>query len=174
MNWTHYLFSFNGRINRAKWWLFLLVCLGYVIGAMVIAFVFGAINLSLAAIWGLIVLLGYLVLYFSALAVSAKRLHDRNKSAWWLLLFYGIPFALGAYAYSNIIMGMMGVGNVATSDPAAQQQMMGAMIAMMSQMWWVSLINTVIFVWIIVDLGILEGTRGDNQYGPDPLAGVAH
>ena len=26
-------------------------------------------------------------------------------------------------------------------------------------------------IWLIVELGILEGTRGANQYGPDPLGG---
>ncbi|TGU90598.1 DUF805 domain-containing protein, partial [Mesorhizobium sp. M00.F.Ca.ET.186.01.1.1] len=24
--------------------------------------------------------------------------------------------------------------------------------------------------WLWIELGILEGTRGANQYGPDPLA----
>src|SRR5215472_14717955 len=33
---------------------------------------------------------GLLVL-FAGLAVATKRLHDRGKSAWWLLLFYLVP-----------------------------------------------------------------------------------
>ncbi|MGI9465450.1 MAG: DUF805 domain-containing protein [Aestuariivirgaceae bacterium] len=37
--------------------------------------------------------------------------------------------------------------------------------------WWCLLliIPFVGFVWMIVDLGILEGTRGENRFGPDPL-----
>ena len=38
--------------------------------------------------------------------------------------------------------------------------------------WW-SLIALVPFIgaiWLLVELGMLEGTRGANQYGPDPLA----
>ena len=36
-----------------------------------------------------------------ALAVRRKRLHDRNKSAWWLLLFYVVPMLIsGYYMYS--------------------------------------------------------------------------
>lgn len=38
--------------------------------------------------------------------------------------------------------------------------------------WWCLLlfIPIVGFIWAVVDLGILEGTKGENQYGPDPLA----
>jgi uncharacterized membrane protein YhaH (DUF805 family) len=168
MNWGNYLFSFQGRINRAKWWLFLLVVLGYVIGAMLIAFVLGSVSPDIAMIWGLVVLLGYLVLYYCALAVSGKRLHDRNKSAWWLLVFYGIPFVLGLYSSWSVVSGMIGMGGMAAQG-AGQEQMMGSMMATMQQMWWVSLVNTIIFVWMIIELGCLKGTTGDNQYGPDPL-----
>ncbi len=37
--------------------------------------------------------------------------------------------------------------------------------------WWCLLliIPIVGFVWALVDLGILEGTRGENRFGPDPL-----
>ena len=61
-----------------------------------------------------------LLLIYPAVALYAKRCHDRNKSAWWLLL---------------LIVPVIG------------------------------------FIWFIIDLGILEGTKGDNSYGPDPLAG---
>lgn len=37
--------------------------------------------------------------------------------------------------------------------------------------WWCLLLAVPVvgFVWWIVDLGILEGTRGENRFGPDPL-----
>lgn len=39
--------------------------------------------------------------------------------------------------------------------------------------WWslLSLIPLIGLIWVIIDLGILEGDKGANQYGPDPLAG---
>lgn len=39
--------------------------------------------------------------------------------------------------------------------------------------WWclLLLIPLVGFIWAVVDLGILEGTKGPNDYGPDPLGG---
>lgn len=37
--------------------------------------------------------------------------------------------------------------------------------------WWslLSLVPLVGFIWLIVDLGVMEGTRGPNRFGPDPL-----
>src|SRR5260221_9953809 len=104
----HFLFSFIGRINRAKIWLFLLA--RWVYNILAIAVFLSAIGFSTIlavaekkmppealiraigaslAVLGLIGL-GSLVIYFCTLAVAAKRLHDRNKSAWWLLVFYGL------------------------------------------------------------------------------------
>ena len=37
-----------------------------------------------------------IVILISSIAVGAKRLHDRNKSAWYLLLFYFVPGVLAA------------------------------------------------------------------------------
>ena len=40
--------------------------------------------------------------------------------------------------------------------------------------WWCLLLflPMVGLFWSIVDLGLLEGTRGDNRYGADPLRGA--
>jgi uncharacterized membrane protein YhaH (DUF805 family) len=29
----------------------------------------------------------------------------------------------------------------------------------------------IVGIWFFIELGCLRGTAGDNQYGPDPLAG---
>ncbi len=40
--------------------------------------------------------------------------------------------------------------------------------------WWVLILFIPIigFIWAIIDLGLMEGTRGSNRYGPDPLGTV--
>ncbi len=40
--------------------------------------------------------------------------------------------------------------------------------------WWCLLlfIPFVGFIWAVIDLGILPGTQGANEYGPDPLETV--
>ncbi len=40
----------------------------------------------------------YLIMFYIALAVSAKRLHDRNKGAIWLLVFIILPAVLNIAA----------------------------------------------------------------------------
>jgi uncharacterized membrane protein YhaH (DUF805 family) len=37
--------------------------------------------------------------------------------------------------------------------------------------WWCLLliVPVVGFIWAVIDLGILPGTEGANQYGPDPV-----
>ena len=38
--------------------------------------------------------------------------------------------------------------------------------------WWVliALIPLIGAIWYIIEVGFLPGTKGSNQYGPDPLA----
>src|SRR5262245_50540211 len=135
-------FGFQGRINRAKWWLAILI---YVVAAsLIIGLVLGVEEAvatpTLSANWIIAVLL-YIPILISAIALGIKRLHDRNKSGWWLVLFYVVPYAL------------QGIGTL-----------MGEGIGMV-----LSLIGGAISIWALVELGILRGTIGANQYGPDPV-----
>lgn len=168
MNWSQYLFSFEGRINRAKWWLFILVVVAYFVASMILLFVFGMIAGVLAMIWSIIFCIGLVVLAFSSFAVGAKRLHDRNKSAWWLLVFYVLPYVIGMVAFWTMAWGMLAwmlqMGSPAV-DPAQVQTGLAAMMGG----WWLYVVYTVLWVWGLVELGILKGTTGSNRYGADPL-----
>jgi uncharacterized membrane protein YhaH (DUF805 family) len=93
--------SFEGRINRQKWWLGLIVL---VIAQWVIMFVitmfFGAsmptevdpntmgysASYRLGAVGTIILLIIMIPFIWASLALSAKRWHDRGKSAWWILI----------------------------------------------------------------------------------------
>jgi uncharacterized membrane protein YhaH (DUF805 family) len=88
------LFSFRGRINRAKFWL---AHLGVVVVEMIIlAIVFSAAGLASADFAqgkvdvglgpSIIFAILAVVVIWIGLALAVKRWHDRNKSAWWLLL----------------------------------------------------------------------------------------
>jgi len=78
----------------------------------------------------------------SSLAVALKRLHDREKSAWWLLLFYLLPALLYGIAnvteYEGLVFSLAALG---------------------------------ISLWALVELGCLRGASGPNPHGPDPLEG---
>jgi uncharacterized membrane protein YhaH (DUF805 family) len=74
------LFSFDGRIGRRTWWLWgVAALLGLSLYATVLLRVAGV-----AA--GTTDLLVNLLLLWPALAISAKRWHDRGKSAWWAVV----------------------------------------------------------------------------------------
>lgn len=75
------LFSFEGRINRAKYWGYsLLIGLGVAVVA--------AVGASLAGQTGLwtAYLIALLLAIWPGLALGIKRCHDRNKSGWFMIL----------------------------------------------------------------------------------------
>ena len=86
------LFSFSGRIPRSTYWLAKLGILG---GGMTAAFAIGAIGFLISsgtrgdgeasdspAVMCLLLLL-YVLMLWSNLAVNVKRWHDRGKSGYW-------------------------------------------------------------------------------------------
>jgi uncharacterized membrane protein YhaH (DUF805 family) len=109
------MFSPQGRIGRLQWWL----------GGF--AQLLLAAPFALLIGWGMaiqnpFIVLGSLlflpVLVWSGACLTVKRLHDHDKSGWWLLI-YVIPI-IGA-------------------------------------------------IWQLIECGLMAGTSGDNDYGPDPL-----
>jgi uncharacterized membrane protein YhaH (DUF805 family) len=176
----HYLFSFRGRANRAKQWALILVWIGLHI-VDVIAFQvlvgFGAI-LDIAngkanavqifvspqfRIFCLIALAIYLLSLYVTLTVTTKRLHDRNKSAWWLLIFYALPFVLG---FPRLLIVLHAVADGTYLQTIQHGQALGGPIVTL-----LSGIGTLISLWAFVELYIFRGTVGENRYGPDPLGG---
>ena len=93
------LFSFQGRVNRAKWWLVGIassVVFG-VVFAIVMALFGGGTDPttgmpSFSAIGGILMAIAYIVLLWIGLAISVKRCHDRNRSGWFVLLGF-VPIA---------------------------------------------------------------------------------
>ncbi|GMR02587.1 MAG: DUF805 domain-containing protein [Acidimicrobiia bacterium] len=80
IDWQDLLLKFDGRINRAKFWIgivavWAITWLVFIIG--------GVVNSSI--IW-LLVFLVYLAAIWMGIAVSVKRWHDRGKSGWWVLI----------------------------------------------------------------------------------------
>ena len=130
------LFGFSGRINRAKYWIAAAVYLAIMLIVMLLFFVLG-----LGVLFYVAVAVLYIAMLISGIAVGIKRLHDRDKSGWWLLLFYVVPGVLG------------GIG-AATGGLH----------------WLFDVPSWAISLWALIELGFLRGTSGSNQYGPDPLA----
>lgn len=81
---TLLLFSFVGRAGRAPFWLLMIVMfVGQILATVADLQRSGHEFGSVSGVFLLIIL-------WPALAIQAKRWHDRNKSAWWILL-NGVP-----------------------------------------------------------------------------------
>jgi uncharacterized membrane protein YhaH (DUF805 family) len=81
-------FDFQGRSNRTEYWLFVLTyIIALVVAAVVDVVAFGgARNIETIGITGPaygLVILGSLI---PALAAGIRRLHDTNRSGWWMLI----------------------------------------------------------------------------------------
>jgi uncharacterized membrane protein YhaH (DUF805 family) len=91
IDWAWLFFSFEGRINRGKFWLGIVILWAVV---WVLAIIAGATGSTF--LWWLITFLGILIIWPS-LALSIKRWHDRNKSGWWVLIGL-VPLIGGIWA----------------------------------------------------------------------------
>jgi len=170
MDYVWYLFRFDGRINRARCWLAGLIIVCWMIFLSLVLFgianLFGAtmpgyFNLGPnrifalidPAVWRSLPSANLTDLFVQAaetplflwvyLATSVKRLHDRDKSGWWLLLFFVLP---GLYSQFG--------GRLEDS-------------------WFAELLGFsafVIGVWGFVEMYCRKGTKGTNRFGTDPLA----
>ena len=87
------LFSFQGRVNRAKFWLVhvvmwvvILIVFSAILGSAAMSADPQAALQSVGAVGLIILLVVYILALWIGLAVAAKRWHDRNKSAWWILI----------------------------------------------------------------------------------------
>jgi uncharacterized membrane protein YhaH (DUF805 family) len=132
-------FGFSGRINRAKFWLALVINIvaWLIVGGIVLSATLGFVALFFILFF--VVATPFLI---SGVAIGVKRLHDRDKSGWWLLVFYLLPAVLNSMAEAA------GTG----------LQFVFALAAF------------AISIWGFVELGCLRGTAGPNKFGSDPLA----
>jgi uncharacterized membrane protein YhaH (DUF805 family) len=140
-----FLFSVQGRISRSQYWLkwFLpVIAISLVLYIILFASIASG-GAGAAGVAGILLLLFTLITLWPSIAVTVKRIHDRNKSGWLvlalyapLILYYVLMAAAGQQNPATLLVGliMMGVG-----------------------------------IWFFIEFGCLRGTVGENQYGPDPV-----
>lgn len=124
--------SFEGRINRQKWWLGIIVLMIVEwIVVIVLGMVFGGGMMSgidpnnpeaAAQAMGMIsvpMIIVILIFLWPSLALYTKRWHDRGKSGWWTLIVL-IPFigAIWALVELGFLRGTEGP-NQYGPDPLA-------------------------------------------------------
>ena len=177
MDWTWYLFRFDGRINRALFWQALLIVL---LLAGLLGLIGQAIHLlngqrsftsSLTSSFDfalddlfkvvdprtyrllpsadrptlILKALGTSLFLWIYLATAIKRLHDRDRSGWWIVPFFVMPGLFSQF-----------------SDLLPDSNWVLAIVLVMQISW----------LWGLVEMFCLHGSLGSNRFGPDPLAEV--
>ena len=143
--------DFSGRAPRAEYWWYVLF---YLIALIIVSIIEGMLGISrmVAGLYGPITCLLSLGLLVPSIAVGVRRLHDTDRTGWWLLppvAFYALAMILGGPA-------MM------TGNPMAAFGVAGAL-----------LLAGLACAIVLLVFYCLEGTKGDNRYGPDPYTGGA-
>ena len=140
--------NFSGRARRSEFWWF---------------FLFAFISQS---ILGWIPVIGQiygLALVLPSLAVTVRRLHDTNRSAWWLLLQIIPPLVW-------IVLAVLWVLSLAFAfdHPTGPGLFEGYLIFLTPAFLIWTLVTIAFFILMLVVLA-LPGTSGPNRYGPNPL-----
>jgi uncharacterized membrane protein YhaH (DUF805 family) len=156
--------EFSGRSRRMEFWMwvlfqFLLGCV-FLVGIFSLAgsallsgdpgqaMATGGAAMILVLLW-LLVSLAFLV---PNLAVTVRRLHDTNRSGWWIMLYWG-PYLLSMFTAPAMLA-------MSSSDPGSLAAFGGASLAI-SGLMTIGCLVLLVFMF-------LDGTPGPNAYGPDP------
>jgi uncharacterized membrane protein YhaH (DUF805 family) len=140
--------QFSGRAPRAEyWWFYLLLIVAYIV-AVTIDMTLGS---SLLGPYGILTVVVWLGAIIPTLAVGVRRLHDTNRTGWWMLAPI-VPYLIGA-----VLMGPALLNPEAAAAPTASMGVAGIFM----------LIGGVMAIVLFV-FTVLPGTKGPNNYGPDP------
>ena len=83
--------KFDGRAGRAEFWWFALANLVAYFGLLILMGIGFAIATGLGIVMVLVAVAYYIAIIVPSIGVAIRRLHDTDKSGWWLLIGL-IPF----------------------------------------------------------------------------------
>lgn len=172
--------EFSGRSRRMEYWMYALglaILWVIMIGVIVVIAATAAasatsstsdgtpntggvigmvMGMGVAMIFFIIILLG---LFIPTLAVQVRRLHDSDRSGWWVMLYWG-PYLL------SILLSIAAIGALSAGGAEEASTMFGVLNLLLSLVSFVGWVVLIVF-------SCLPGTPGPNRYGPDPLGGTA-
>lgn len=132
--------QFSGRAPRAEYWWFYLA-------TIIIGFIVSIIDRLIGGEIEILSLVVNLALLVPTLAVTVRRLHDTERTGWWILAPVGPLVVLAITAGAGIFDD--GLENPSTG-------------------FWISLFLLIVAAIVLFIFMILPGTDGPNRYGEDP------
>lgn len=153
----HYA-DFNGRARRSEYWFFQLFNFLIAIGIYLIVL---AIKEVIGIDLGFLRFVYPIALFIPNLAVSARRLHDTNRSGWWQLLTFAttlITFVLMLiFIYPLFTNGM----NEHAFSICMEQK--GLLVLLCISIMFHLAAGFLLLVWYCFD-----SQQGVNRFGPNP------
>ncbi|MBX3562143.1 MAG: DUF805 domain-containing protein [Sphingomonas sp.] len=160
--------DFSGRSRRMEFWMWVLfqfilyTALSVVMFAVTGAAIWsasqtndiaGAIGAGLGfmlfiMLFGLI----WLVLLVPSLAVSVRRLHDINRSGWWVGGYFLASLGLNTLSFSLLAIAVTSLESAIAAGGVMTLLVMGLFV----------------YALVLLVFFFLDGTPGANRYGPDP------
>ncbi len=142
--------NFRDRAARAEywWWVLFAVILGLIaVGLDLLIFrgwETGPFNLVIS-----------LALFFPGLTVTVRRLHDTNRSGWWILL----PVIPAILTFAGFIAAL-------TANPFNPFNGTGLILVGVPAIIWIAA-TILLLVWML-----LPSNAGNNRFGPNRYAGA--
>lgn len=135
--------DFSGRAPRAEYWWY---TLAIIVVSLVVTIIESIAGLSkMVGPYGPATALLMLATIVPSLAVGVRRLHDSNRSGWWMLLL--VPYFVSVFMASR----SMATGNMAAVGSAGLLLLAGLVLCV-----------------VLLVFMVLPSTPGDNRYGPNP------
>ena len=144
-----FVFSFHGRLNRLAFLLFYLAYGACSAAGILLYLSIGNPEPGKAPLALILALSPGMAAVFSAIV---RRLHDRNRSGWWLAAFF-LP-----------AISVMGLGNVLVDTHVFPMQPFFDDVLVP-----LFLLASIPFTWGGIEILILPGTSGPNRFGPQLL-----
>ena len=161
--------SWHGRIGRKTFWITTLWSIMFLITLAIISrLIAGAIPI----LWIPLILIFLVCFYCVGIVVPIKRLHDRDRTGAWILMYiFGIILTIAVLSVTL----WFGVFSLDTRGDAMGPEIKvlvssptGAVILAIFSIS--QLILSIISVWLCIEIGFFKGTKGPNRFGEDPLA----
>ena len=154
--------QFSGRSRRKEYWMWILFV---VLASIVFGILDSVLGLGgrdtqesgappngfmgvVGVMGGVLSTLFALATLIPGLAVSVRRLHDVDRSGWWLIWSL-VPYLIGAVLLTSVD-ATGGIGGLA---------ILGVILFLAG-----AIAGIVLLVWVCT-----SGTVGTNRYGPDPM-----
>jgi uncharacterized membrane protein YhaH (DUF805 family) len=108
---------FSGRARRKEYWFFILFHILVIIGLSIIETMLGMGGET--AGYGMLTLIYTLAVFLPALGVTIRRLHDSDRSGWWVLIGF-VPLIGGIVLLIFMILPGTSGSNRFGPDPIGQ------------------------------------------------------